>query len=286
MTLLIQPRPYFIHDHSEEGGSRGMRLLTVPAVSLLLAVALSGCGHTSQPGARSGPVSQYDPSTRVDPQIFSDAAAGAFPMPGPSQLQTIHVTLASIGLPNAACGGENFRNLSDTSFRFDQARYADLDLIAGKGLAEPEMRQPIRAPEACRARKTPTFSQWYMLAAAWRDATATAAKASRVMATHAKTTRCLQRASGLRVDYGDPTASYLAAVDYALSGLKSAEASSSLQHKFSVAFVQCTKSYFSALATQLEPMKERLVRRNKKLLERYAAELAALGYVPYVAFEP
>jgi hypothetical protein len=263
-----------------------MRLLTVPAVSLLLAVALSGCGDTSQPGARSGPVSQSDPSARVDPQILSDVAAGAFPMPGGSQLQTMRVMLASIGLPNVACGGENFHDLSDTSFRFDQARYADLDLIAGKGLTEPGMAQPTRADEACRARKTPSYSQWHMLGAAWRDATLAAANASRVVATHARTAQCLQRASGLRVDAGDPTASYLAAVDYALSALKSAEVSSSSERKFSAAFAHCTRSYFAALGAQLKPAKQRLVERNKELLERYAAELAALGYVPYVAVEP
>ena len=49
---------------------------------------------------------------------------------------------------------------------------------------------------------------------------------------------------------------------------------------FSAAFVRCTPSYFAAMAAQLKPMKRRLMERNRELLERYAAELAALGYVP------
>lgn len=253
-----------------------MKLLTISVASFVLGTTLASCGDSST-GARAP---SRAAQSRVDPQIVSDVAAGAFPLPGESELRTMRVTLASIGLSNAACGGESIANLGDTSIRFDQARYADLKLIAAKGLSEPELPQPPRASEACRAQKLPSFGQWANLGAAWQDATLTAAGAPAVVATHGRTAECLQRYSGLKVEFGEPTGSYLNAVDYALSSQTSAQASSRLQRKFSAAYVRCTPSYFAALAAQLKPMKRRLVERNRELLERYAAELAALGYVP------
>jgi hypothetical protein len=261
---------------ADKGGKRPVKLLTIAVASFVLGMTVAGCGGSATAVRTRTPSAE----SRVDPQIVSDVAAGAFPLPGETELRTIRVTLASIGLSNAACGGESIANLDDTSVRFDQARYADLKLIAAKGLTEPELPQPARASEACRAQKLPSFSQWANLGAAWQDATLTAAGAPEVVATHPRTASCLERASGLRVEPGDPTGSYLNAVDYALSGQSSASASSRLQHKFSAAFVRCTSSYFAAIAGQLKPMKRLLVERNRELLERYAAELAALGYVP------
>jgi hypothetical protein len=253
-----------------------MKLLTITVAAVLLGMTLVGCG-ASATGSAGG---SRNPHARVDPQVLSDVAAGAFPLPGPSELRTIRVTLASIGLPNAACGGENVRDVDDTSLRFDQARYADLELIATKGLTEREMPQPARASPSCRTKKLPSFGQWSALAAPWQDATLTAANAPSVVATHARNAECLRRASGLKVDDGDPTASYLNAVDYLLSGLSSSVLSARYQRKFSRVYARCTRSYFAALAAQLTPVKRRLVERNRELLERYAAELAALGYVP------
>jgi len=253
-----------------------MKLLTITVAAVLLGMTLAGCGDSAT-GSAGG---SRNPQARVDPQILSDVAAGAFPLPGPSELRTMRVTLASIGLPNAACGGENVRDLNNTSFRFDQARYADLDLIAAKGLTEPEMPQPARASPSCRMKKLPSFGQWSELAAPWQDATLTAANAPSVVATHARTAECLRRASGLKVDDGDPMLSYLNAVDYVLSGLSSAVLSAQDQRKFSLVYARCTRGYFAELAAQLRPMKRRLVERNRELLERFAAQLAALGYVP------
>ena len=70
------------------------------------------------------------------------------------------------------------------------------------------------------------------------------------------------------------------AVDYVLSGLSSAVLSAQDQRKFSLVYARCTRGYFAALAAQLRPMKRRLIERNRELLERFAAQLAALGYVP------
>jgi len=253
-----------------------MKLLTITVAAVLLGMTLAGCGDSAT-GSADGSRNSHG---RVDPQILSDVAAGAFPLPGPSELRTMRVILASIGLPNVACGGENVRDLNNTSFRFDQARYADLDLIAAKGLTEPEMPQPARASPSCRMKKLPSFGQWSELLVPWRDATLTAANAPSVVATHARTAECLRRASGLKVDDGDPTVSYLNAVDYLLSGLSSRVLSAQYQRKFSRAYARCTRSYFAVLGAQLRPVKQRLVERNRELLERYAAELAALGYVP------
>ncbi len=261
------------------------RLRGVILVAVVVATTFTACGGTSRLAGDARPTTAPErdsdvSAAEVDPQILSDVAAGAFPLPGPTQRRTIRVTLASIGLPNVACGGENFANFSDTSFRFDQAHYADLELIGQKGLTEPEFKQPPRADEQCRAAKTPSFRHWYMLGAAWRDATLTAANSAPVVATHARTTACLQHETGLDVDAGDPTLSFLNAVDYALSGMKSLRKSRLLERRFSLAYAECTRSYFAALGAQLRPVKARLVERNRELLQQYASELAALGYVP------
>lgn len=256
------------------------RHLMVVLAAIVLAMTAGACSATSESRARTGPTSQPEQPPGVDPQILSDVAAGAFPMSGRSQLRTIRITLASIGLPNEACGGQGFPDLDDTSFRFDQARYAYLDLIAEKGLSEPDIGSPPRVSQACRARMTPSFEEWHNLGAVWRDATLTAQSSPEVTATFPRTAECLRRESGLEVDAGDPTASYLSAADYALSGSQSVAETSELERKFSAAFARCTANYFDALSAQLAPVKARLVERNRELLERYAAELAALGYVP------
>jgi hypothetical protein len=191
----------------------------------------------------------------------------------------MRITLASIGYPNAACGGKNFSNLNDTSLRFDQARYADLQLIATKGLTQMEPPLPARMNTSCLASKTPAFPAWHALASAWQDATLTAANSTPVVATHAKTAACLHNSTGLPVSIGDPTATYLQKVDYALSGVGGARWAM-LERKFSLAYARCAQSYFAAIAAQLRPVKARLIERNRELLERYASELAALGYVP------
>jgi hypothetical protein len=255
------------------------------ALVLAVAIVTAGCGGgtSHSPSAKtntSDPASAPSASVgAVDPQILSDVAAGAFPLPGPTELRTMRITLASIGYPNAACGGENFSNLNDTSLRLDQARYADLQLIAKKGLSQPEPPLPPRMSASCLAKQTPAFSAWHALAGAWQDATLTAANSAPVVATHAKTASCLRKATGLAVSVGDPTAAYLNKVDYALSGVGGTQWTV-LERKFSLAYARCAQSYFAAMARQLRPVKRRLIERNRELLERYASELAALGYVP------
>ena len=256
-------------------------------VVLFAAVAIGGAGcdggHSARGRNGSDPPSTASTSAAVDPQILSDVADGAFPLPGPSELRTIRITLASIGFPNAACGGKNFANLEDTALlRFDQARYADLQLIAKKDLVEPGTppTMPPRKSMSCLVSKAPAFLAWHALGSAWQDATLTAANSAPVVATHAKTASCLHNSTGLTVNVGDPTATYLNQVDYALSGAGSNARWATLERKFSLAYVRCTASYFAAMTAQLRPAKARLVERNRELLERYASELAALGYVP------
>jgi len=76
------------------------------------------------------------------------------------------------------------------------------------------------------------------------------------------------------IDTADPTASFLRAGDYVMSGLRSEAEHDALERKFSAAYVACTRSYFAALAAQLRPVKARLVERNRELLERYEGDAA------------
>lgn len=258
-------------------------------VALALVAALGGAGCGGATGHSNGnqkngsdPASVSSGATgAVDPQILSDVADGAFPLPGPSELRTMRITLASIGFPNAACGGKNFPNLNNTQLvRFDQARYADLPLIAKTDLVQagPAPTMPPRKNISCLISKAPAFVAWHALGSVWQDATLTAVNSAPVVATHARTASCLHSATGLTVSVGDPTVSYLNDVDYALSAKGASW--TTLERKFSLAYARCTQSYFVALGARLRPVKARLVERNRELLERYASELAALGYVP------
>jgi hypothetical protein len=250
-----------------------MHRIALSSLLLFFAVIIAACGGTSRSNS-PGPA-------RVDPQIFSDVAAGAFPLPGRSMLRTMRIMLASIELPSAACGGRTDLNLDSTNARFDQARYADLELIARKGLSEKNTLPLMsRASDACTKAKLPSFERWYNLASIWQDATLTAINSPRVGATRERTASCLRRVTGLNVEVADPTASFLRSVDYALSATGNARAIASQQREFSDAYVQCAGQYFAALATELNPVRARLVERNRELLEQYSAELAALGYVP------
>jgi hypothetical protein len=189
------------------------------------------------------------------------------------------VLRASIGLPNVACGGENFADVAATDMRIDQAHYADLELIAEKGLTEAPQPKPKMVDEACRTAKSPSERAWRALDVPWAEVTRTATQSSSVVATHASTTACLRRQTGLTVDESDPAGSYLSNVDGALAKARTTDFTEA-RRRFSVAFATCAKDYFAAMAAELLAARPALVERNRELLERYAAELAALGYVP------
>jgi hypothetical protein len=259
---------------------RTPRLLLLPALTVCLgATALAACsGDGSPPTSGSAQPGPGSAATDLDPQVFSDVVAGVFPLPGRSQLRTIRVIMASVGLPNAACGGKNFADPGATDLRQDQARYADLELIAAKGLVERTSQpKPVLVAESCLAAKTPSQVKWWALIEPWSEITRTAALSEPVVATHARVARCLREESGLTVDQTDPTASFLNSVDRNLSGAADPEADS---RSLSSAYATCTREYFDILSTQLRPQQEQLVERNRELLERYAGELAAIGYVP------
>jgi hypothetical protein len=115
------------------------------------------------------------------------------------------------------------------------------------------------------------------LDAAWAEVTRTATQSAPVVATHARTAACLRRQTGLTVDESDPVGSYLDSVDGTLT--KAADFTTA-RRRFSTVFATCAKDYFAALRAQLLAARPDLVERNRELLERYAGELAALGYVP------
>jgi hypothetical protein len=259
----------------------GLPLLVAVAATVLVAACARGPdaeGSTEPSRGPSGTAAATGAAgAGVDPQILSDVVEGAFPVPGRSQLRTIRVQRAALGLPNAACGGENFADVAATDMRFDQAHYADLELIAEKGLTEERQPKPKLVDEACRAAKSPSERVWRALDVPWAEVTRTATQSAPVVATHARTAACLRRQAGLTVDESDPVGSYLSSVDGALAQAADFTAT---RRRFSAAFATCAKDYFAAMRAQLLAARPALVERNRELLERYAAELAALGYVP------
>lgn len=260
-------------------------LLAAAVSALALAsLPLAACSSpsaepaTAPPGS-SAPAAQAPGAPGVDPQILSDVVAAVFPVPGPSQVRTIRVLMASIALPNIACGGKGFADPNATEMRMDQARYADLELIAEKGLAEKAQDKPRLRSADCREQKAPALKEWPALESSWSDVTRTAALSDAVTKTHTQTTSCLKRQTGLKVNESDPTATYLSSADGAMAQAE-ADGLKGLEHRLSAAFVTCTREYFQAIGVQLAPERARLVERNREVLQRSATELSALGYVP------
>ncbi|WP_157073404.1 hypothetical protein [Kribbia dieselivorans] len=221
-------------------------------------------------------------SVAMDPQVFADVVAGVFAMPGKTAIRTIRVQWVSRGIANEACGGRNTGTDPNITWaRYDQSRYASLELIADKGLTEEEPWDNGKVGLGkCVNKVLPSFFKWYNLQGdPWVGEVDAAAQAASVKATHAGTRKCLAGKSGLEVDVTDPTSTYLSNVDYALSRTPARKMKAE-QKRFSDIYVQCTGNYFAALEKELTPRRERLTERNRELLQRFAVELSAAGYVP------
>jgi len=268
-------------------------------VAALAAVAVSACTASggSQPARDSAsPVANSSSRsavpagrapTEADPQVFSDVVAGAFPIPGPSQLRTLRVGRGAISAVNVACGGSADPHVGATDLRVDQARWADLQLIAKKGLTEPPVERVGMVDIAkCPAPIAVAAKKWHGLNQPWRDATLTATQSAGVTATLGSVGACLTAGAhfDIHLDASDPTASFLDQVDRYMSGMgqdvSSAKRHASEMHRLSALYVACTPPYFAAMEKALTPQRNQLVKRNRELLTEFARDLSAAGYVP------
>jgi hypothetical protein len=221
----------------------------------------------------------------VDPQILADVIDDAYLLPGPSELRAMRVDMFQQSLVNVDCGGKPLP-LSNTAGRNNQSRYADLPLIAQKGLGEmndPVQKLLVEGPKNCGAKlldALPSQQDWANLGAQWGDLTQAAVQSGPVRQTLPEVTSCLREKSGLEVDPQDPTTSFLLSVDGDLYGQPSRAASQQEAIRLGKIYATCAAPFFDTLQAQLEKQRPALIERNRELLERFAGELAAAGYVP------
>lgn len=240
-------------------------------------------------GCAGGPQESRTPDATgrgVDPQVLSDVIASAFLMPGETQRRAIRVLHNARSIANVACGGSALGTPNSTYSRYDQSRYADLSLIAEKGFTEseeslPESNKKVDAG-ACAAKALSSYHEWRVLAAPWTDIVRTAIQAPAVTATKPEVASCLTTKSlgDVVADEEDPTATFLSNTDGYLSGDKQGRPHEQEMQRLSDVYAECTGNYFEALEAELAPERERMVERHRELLERFAAELSAAGYVP------
>ena len=279
---------------------RGGALLAVTATGAVLTLPHLGEGG-DRAGLATGASAFLDSGTPtatrqtlggadLDPQVFTDVVAGAFPLPGPSQLRWMRINRSARSLLDAQCGGTEDPHVDSTAMRLDQARYADLDLIQARGLTEAgdgNDRGKLVELGACTRKLMPHFEAWLSLGSSWDDATLTALQTSAVQGTLPKVTSCLRRKSGFapQLDSRDPVPSFLGAVDGHIASLGKQEHASQArigaeQTRASHVFVECTRSYFDAMLAALKPAQDAAIDRNRELLTQTAQEVVAAGYVP------
>lgn len=259
-------------------------LLALPIVTLLFLAA--GCDNASQPGTGSGAsqtTSEKTSVSQVDPQILSDVVDGVFVIPGKSMLRTMRIQEFERGMRNIACG-DGPLPLNNTASRFDQAQFPDLDLIAAKGLVEPSDPSEhvlVDGQTGCEQHNRLTsFAQWLDLETPWNDLARAEEQSESVVATKPAMASCLERESGLDVAADDPPTSFLVDSNDVLLKAKGRADQAVQSIRLGKIYAQCSAPYFAALAQLLLAHRPQYVERNRELLERFAGEVAAAGYVP------
>lgn len=87
---------------------------------------------------------------------------------------------------------------------------------------------------------------------------------------------CLRDRTGLEAEDADPT-TFLRSTTYEMSkGTTSREE----EMAYAEAYADCMTDYFDAMASELMERRPEYVERNREVLERFAVEISAAGYVP------
>lgn len=251
------------------------------SVALLLAVSLlflPGCGLATDSGDQDE-VSAIQ-SSRTDPQVLGDVVDSVFLVPGNEQLRTIRVSNFTRALMFKGCGGEG-PPLDSTADRFMQQLFPDLDLIRERGLVESQPTVDADPPAAnCDAgssgldRKLPSREAAFNLIQPWLDLVETALQDPTLTSLKEPMWECMTEKSGLEVGQDVP-ADFLKAVNLALSASGPTDLT-----VLSEIYADCSGAYFDRLRGMLLDQRPAMVERNRELLERYATELVAAGYVP------
>ncbi|MCW2839166.1 MAG: hypothetical protein JWR55_649 [Aeromicrobium sp.] len=244
------------------------RLLVV----VLVVGALAGCNE-SPPATKA--------VSKSDPQVMQDVIEATFMVPGIGVLRAMRVREFGRQKAIAECGGEPV-SIDGTSGRFDQSRFADLELIRQKGFSEQkEVEREDRQLEAMDpgcddlAPNFPSFAEWIILQGSWMDVVRTVEQDPGLLALKAPMAKCLTKRTGLDVDASNPTR-FLSAVN--IANVKGATENEMMD--LAAAYADCGAPYFAKLHDLLLDERPAMIERHREVIDRYTAEIVDAGYVP------
>ncbi|KAB2811905.1 hypothetical protein F9L07_08685 [Pimelobacter simplex] len=243
---------------------------------LLLTAGCSSVGPGPSPDEPTGAGSRV---ATGDPQVLQDVVDSVFTLPGRAQLRRMRVNRFVHNWGLERCGGKP-PPLDGTSDRYEQGLYPDLDLIREKGFIEPDEKFTY-GREECQigdvvAQRMPTFRDWLGLTVPWDEITQSVLQDESLIPVKATMATCLRVRTRLEVSDEDPALSYMGSVNKAVLE----DYSTQKIMKYSVPFADCGEDYYATLARLLEKKRPALIERHREVLEKFAAELVEVGYVP------
>ncbi|WP_377321255.1 hypothetical protein ACFJIY_19160 [Pimelobacter simplex] len=255
-----------------------MEMLARAVAVLCGLLLLAGCS-AGAPGPSADESAGADARFAGDPQVLQDVIDASFTLPGRAQLRRIRVERFVRGWGIERCGGQA-PPLEGTADRFEQGLYPDLGLIRRKGLSEP-VEKIDYGREECQVgdeigKRMSSFWDWAKLAIPWDEVTQTLVQDESLVPVKVSMASCLRARTGLEVSDEDPAISYMGSVNKAVVS----DSSLTRMMDLSVAFADCGEDYYAALRTLLEKKRPALIERHREVLEKFAAELVELGYVP------
>lgn len=254
-----------------------MRFASLGAVACCLALfsACTAGGASKDGGSSAESPAAGDEADMADPQVLQDVVEAVFMAPGVGQRRAMRVLMFIRARKIELCGGKGLP-LDSTANRFEQHVFPDLQLIRERGFSEPSQESDEDIPESCDdAPDAPSFNEWINLTSPWRDIVDAVVLDKGLEELREPFWSCLSRRSGLEVEKDVPAA-FLRAVNLAGSDWATDED----QKRFAVAYADCGGEYFGKLRELLLAKRPAMVERHRELLERFAAEIVARGYVP------
>lgn len=263
---------------------RSLTTLTLVAASVVLILGGGSIARhivgadDSRDDSRDRGAIATDGSAAVDPQVLSDVIEGTFGVPGPGQRRSIRINTFIRSWMARQCGGQG-APINSTAERFSQDTTPDLELIRERGFVEEYVNMSEGARRGCDAMspgnlvdQAPTFQAWFAVKALWAvEVEKTVIADDRVTALKKPLAQCLQQRSGLSVSAANPTTRYVSAVDGADDEDK---------QRFATIYADCGGEYFAMVQNLMLEERPEWVERHREVLEKFAGEAVALGYVP------
>jgi hypothetical protein len=83
-----------------------------------------------------------------------------------------------------------------------------------------------------------------------------------------------------RIDPAEPIQSFFSLTDSAALHAGNRREVHRIERDMGRIYARCTKPYFATITDYLAKRRPAIIERNRELLERFAGEIAAAGYVP------